>query len=114
MFPGREGYSSREMLRTTVVIVLLMSLAGFGQSRQTSSTGPVYVKGYTTKSGHYVEPHYRTRPNKNFYNNWSTKGNENPWNQRKGKQKQKSLLRRPSAKLFHKQRKETKQKAQSE
>jgi hypothetical protein len=41
--------------------------------------GDVYVHGYTTKSGTYVAPHYRSAPDSNPYNNWSTKGNVNPY-----------------------------------
>lgn len=40
--------------------------------------GDVYVKGYTKKDGTYVAPHYRSAPDGNPYNNWSTKGNVNP------------------------------------
>ena len=38
----------------------------------------VHVKGYTRKNGTYVAPHYRSNPDGNFSNNWSTKGNTNP------------------------------------
>lgn len=44
-----------------------------------SSGGSVYVRGYTRKDGTYVRPHYRSRPDGNFSNNWSTKGNVNPY-----------------------------------
>jgi hypothetical protein len=37
------------------------------------------VKGYYRKNGTYVAPHSRTSPNHNFYDNWSTKGNSNPY-----------------------------------
>src|SRR3954453_2118311 len=39
----------------------------------------VYVHGYTTKSGTYVAPHYRSSPDSNPFNNYSTKGNVNPY-----------------------------------
>ena len=39
----------------------------------------VYVKGYTKKNGTYVEPHYRSSPDKNPYNNYSFPGNTNPY-----------------------------------
>ena len=39
----------------------------------------VRVKGYTRKDGTYVNPHYRSNPDGNFYNNWSTVGNVNPY-----------------------------------
>jgi hypothetical protein len=38
-----------------------------------------YVHGYTTKNGTYVAPHYRSAPDGNPYNNWSTVGNVNPY-----------------------------------
>jgi len=39
----------------------------------------VYVQGYTTKNGTYVAPHYRSSPDSSPYNNYSTKGNVNPY-----------------------------------
>lgn len=39
----------------------------------------VYVKGYTKKNGTYVAPHYRSSPNHTVRDNWSTKGNRNPY-----------------------------------
>lgn len=38
----------------------------------------VYVKGYYRKDGTYVKGHYRTAPDGNPYNNYSTPGNYNP------------------------------------
>ena len=38
----------------------------------------VKVRGYYRKNGTYVAPHYRSSPDGNFGNNWSTKGNVNP------------------------------------
>jgi len=38
------------------------------------------VRGYhKPKSGTYVQPHYRTSPNRSRLDNWSTKGNLNPY-----------------------------------
>ncbi|ADP71955.1 hypothetical protein Rvan_2744 [Rhodomicrobium vannielii ATCC 17100] len=34
--------------------------------------------------GTYVEPHYQTRPNNNLNDNFSTKGNVNPYTGREG------------------------------
>ncbi len=39
----------------------------------------VFVNGYTRSDGTYVQPHYRSNPDGNIYNNWSTKGNYNPY-----------------------------------
>lgn len=42
------------------------------------------VKGYTKKNGAYVQPHYRSSPNRSKFDNWSTKGNYNPYTGKKG------------------------------
>lgn len=39
----------------------------------------VHVRGYTRKDGNEVRPHYRSAPDGNFSNNWSTLGNVNPY-----------------------------------
>lgn len=38
-----------------------------------------YVKGYTRKDGIYIAPHYRSSPNSTKLDNWSIKGNVNPF-----------------------------------
>lgn len=48
--------------------------------------GDVYVHGYTRKDGVYVNPHYRSSPNSSQYDNWSTKGNYNPYTGARGTQ----------------------------
>ena len=50
----------------------------------TSVFADVYVKGYTKKNGTYVQPHYRSNPDGNIYNNWSTQGNVNPYTGKAG------------------------------
>ena len=37
------------------------------------------VRGYVTKNGTYVAPHYQSAPNKTKLDNYSTKGNVNPY-----------------------------------
>lgn len=49
-----------------------------------SADAQVRVSGYTRKDGTYVRPHYRSNPNGNFYDNWSTKGNVNPYTGKPG------------------------------
>lgn len=39
----------------------------------------VSVKGYYRKNGTYVQPHMRSNPDGNPYNNWSFPGNTNPY-----------------------------------
>ncbi len=68
------------------VVVLLLAFAilapsiGFAKG----SGGSVHVKGYYRSNGTYVAPHYRSAPDGNFYNNWSTKGNVNPYTGKPG------------------------------
>jgi len=39
----------------------------------------VFVRGYYRSDGTYVAPHFRSNPDHNFYNNWSTYPNINPY-----------------------------------
>lgn len=43
-----------------------------------------FVRGYTRKDGTYVQPHYRSNPDGNRFNNFSTQGNTNPYTGRAG------------------------------
>lgn len=37
------------------------------------------VRGYVRRDGTYVAPHMQTNPNNSRLDNWSTKGNVNPY-----------------------------------
>lgn len=43
-----------------------------------------HVRGYTRQDGTYVEPYYRTDANSTKYDNYSTKGNTNPYTGQEG------------------------------
>jgi hypothetical protein len=49
------------------------------------ATNPVQAQGYHFNQGYfrndgtYVQPHFQTNPNGNPYDNWSTRGNINPF-----------------------------------
>lgn len=45
------------------------------------------VRGYTKRNGTYVAPHYRTSPDRSRSNNWSHKGNTNPYTGKRGSKK---------------------------
>lgn len=45
----------------------------------TIAIADTYVKGYYKSNGTYVQPHYRSDPDSSVSNNWSTKGNVNPY-----------------------------------
>lgn len=44
----------------------------------------VRTRGYTKRNGTYVAPSHKTSPNKTKADNYSTKGNVNPYNGKKG------------------------------
>jgi len=57
-------------------ILFLAPLAAFAQVR---------VRGhYNRRMGTYVAPHYRSSPDHSRLNNWSTKGNTNPFTGKRG------------------------------
>src|SRR3990172_3667226 len=68
------------LLVLTVVLAFLAptveALAG-GKGGK-SSGGSVSVKGYYRKDGTYVQPHVRSAPDGNPYNNYGFPGNYNP------------------------------------
>jgi hypothetical protein len=39
----------------------------------------VYVNPYVKRDGTYVQGHYRSSPNSSVYDNYSTRGNTNPY-----------------------------------
>lgn len=69
------------MKKATIVAslaaILLFGMIGFAEAR-------VGVRGYIKRSGTYVAPHYKTNPDNSRWNNWSTKGNYNPYTGKKG------------------------------
>jgi|GEM_PF-975828 len=61
------------------VMVLLAVTFSF-----TSAAKDVRVKGYFRKNGTYVAPHYRSSPNSTTLDNYSTRGNYNPYTGKSG------------------------------
>ncbi len=58
---------------------------GFAIFVSTSAThADEYVNGYTRSNGTYVEPYYKSSPNNSAYDNYSTKGNVNPYTGQEG------------------------------
>jgi hypothetical protein len=48
------------------------------------SGGSHTVHGHVTKNGTYVPPHQRSNPNDSKTDNWSSKGNSNPYTGKEG------------------------------
>lgn len=59
-------------LKKVLIVVILFFLSS-------TAFAAVYVKGYYRKDGTYVRGHYRSNPNSIVTDNWSYKGNINPY-----------------------------------
>lgn len=66
-------------MRALKMMTLAFSLFLAAASIAPAFAGDVYVHGYYRSDGTYVRPHYRSAPDGNPYNNWSTRGNVNPY-----------------------------------
>ena len=64
--------------------IFYLAVVGLVILSSTSYAKTVSVKGGFTKSGSYRAPSYRTLPNKTKLDNWSTKGNFNPYTSKAG------------------------------
>jgi hypothetical protein len=69
----------RTSLKLGVIIASLLLAAA-----PASAQGSHRVRGHTTKRGTYVAPHRQTNPDRSTRNNWSTRGNRNPYTGRAG------------------------------
>lgn len=74
-----------------VCCLCLISFAAFARggsggshSSYYSSSGEHSVSGYTRSNGTYVAGHQQTNPNGTKYDNWSSKGNVNPYTGKPG------------------------------
>jgi hypothetical protein len=68
--------SSRRFVSVlTIAVAYLVAATAYSQ---------VHVRGYHRKDGTYVRPHYRSSPDGDFSNNWSTAGNVNPYTGARG------------------------------
>lgn len=59
------------------LVIVSIAMPAFAQTR---------VRGYVRQNGTYVAPHYRSSPNSSTYDNWSTRGNTNPYTGQAGTQ----------------------------
>lgn len=63
---------ARRVASTACALLSLVTLADVAWS-------DVSVRAYTRKDGTYVRAHHRSDPDGNAANNWSTRGNQNPY-----------------------------------
>lgn len=64
--------------------LLGFAVAGFAQRSYRPRGSTVHVRGTVTRRGSYRPPHYRTAPNHTQRDNWSAKGNRNPYTGKPG------------------------------
>ena len=64
----------KKIIATSVFVFVIALLAG----TYSAFAQDTYVRGHYRRDGTYVQPHYRSAPDGNPYNNWSTRGNINP------------------------------------
>ena len=63
------------MKRLITILAVLAIVCGMALPTDAA----VRVRGYFRSNGTYVSPHYRSNPDGNFWNNWSTYPNVNPY-----------------------------------
>lgn len=61
------------------ILILILTLVTFAQAK--------YQSPYFKKSGKFVQGHFKTESNKTRIDNFSTKGNVNPYTGKKGQKK---------------------------
>jgi len=65
--------------RVAMALIVLSAFAAQLQAQR------VHVRGhFSPKRGTYVMPHYRTAPDHSRLNNWSSRGNVNPYTGKRG------------------------------
>lgn len=67
-------FRSMEVVAAILAVACVTNLA----------SAQVSVRGHYRTDGTYVRPHHRSNPDGNFSNNWSTKGNVNPYTGKEG------------------------------
>lgn len=73
----------KKKLSIALSLFLTIAVQIVAYSQQKSSSD-VHVRSTITKNGTHVEEHYRTAPDGNKENNFSTKGNTNPYTEKAG------------------------------
>ena len=72
------------MKKFIISSLLVLSLFVFTGINVNHADAATRVSGYTTKRGTYVQPYYRSNSNSKKYDNYSSKGNSNPYTGKKG------------------------------
>jgi len=82
------------MPKFAIGLAIICLAAGTASAQTTQGTntyggygtqGQHQVQGYTNQNGSYVQPHMQTNPNNTTIDNWSTRGNTNPYTGQPGR-----------------------------
>lgn len=68
-------------MRHVLLGILLLSSLAFPAM---ADAGQTRVRPYTKRNGTSVQPYMRTTPNSSRMDNWSTRGNSNPYTGKRG------------------------------
>lgn len=68
-------------MKKTIATLMVLAFIGIMASMTNAA---VSVRGYYRSNGTYVRPHYRSNPDGIRSNNWSTRGNINPYTGKRG------------------------------
>lgn len=73
-------------MKALVSLLTILALCSFTPMAEAkgSRSGSHSVRGYVKKNGTYVQPHRSTNPNGTRSDNWSTRGNVNPYTGKPG------------------------------
>lgn len=71
----RRYQRSKEMKKLILALLMMLALPVMADD---------YVNGYTRSDGTYVEGYYRSSPDGQKWNNYSSEGNTNPYNGKEG------------------------------
>lgn len=82
----RVNFTLTLMCWVTITPSFISAKGGNSRSSSHGFSGgkSVSVRSYTTKKGTFVQFHYRSYPDGNSFNNWSVKGNINPYTGQSG------------------------------
>ena len=69
-------------MRFLIFFTTILVISAFGGAN--AIIADTYVNGYYRSDGTYVQGYWRSSPDGNHNNNWSTKGNINPYTGKKG------------------------------
>ena len=72
------------MKKTAMISILGIFIFGILAFNVNQVDAATRVRGYTKSNGSYVAPHYKTSANSFKFDNYSSKGNYNPYTGKKG------------------------------